>query len=137
MPDTISNLYIQSCNFKNTTSYQKFIYSDQLNSYITNCNFIQCKGNSYSLGQYSSGQMTVDNCYFDEYKSKEGNVNIIKTLNYQIDQHLYHLSTFICEAQNPLQTKHHFVVKYASYYECHCFMKIDKFLYLPIITSTR
>lgn len=102
-------LYIQNCNFKNNTFYQYLVNTHKFKAFLISCNFIKNVGTGGICGQYETGTLTVDCCYFDEFKSSLGSVIIHMTMNEQFHQYLPHLSTFNCHANFPLQYKNAFI----------------------------
>lgn len=88
-------LEIISCNILNNIGNNHIIYSGSLNTLVSKSNFVNNVHPSASF----SGTVTLSECYIDNYK---GGATIIKSFPKSTMLILSHLSTYKCQAVNPL-----------------------------------
>lgn len=125
---------IKNCNFKNNSGHLRILNCHGMTTFITSCLFIGNKGNNFTLGHVWGGSITVDKCYFDEYKVSEGPITINSTLENPFDQVLFHLSTFICNAEVPFKNINPCHPVYISRIEYQCFERADEYAIILLLT---
>lgn len=99
---TTINVSIDHCNYLNNKGANHIIGCYKLTALISNCNFVDNVMTQFSFYAHESGNMTIDQCYINNFQGTSGAVSITRTLDKQIILNLNHLSTFECDAVIPL-----------------------------------